>query len=200
MLRRAAHLLLHRPPPAARLARPLPLPQALGSLLQLRACSSAAAAVDAQPDPAPPAPAPTPAPRAPVVPPPPLRPPSLQPPLHPLPPPPARFAVLELGGTQYKVAVDDVICVEKMKVDVGETIHVNRVLLVGSKDATIIGSPLIKDATVEATVEEQALADKVIVFKKKRRKGYRRWKGHRSALTILRIKDIHLPEALKDAL
>ena len=108
--------------------------------------------------------------------------------------------MVELGGTQYKVAADDVICVEKMKVEVGSVIHVNRVLLVGSKDATIIGSPLIKDACVLATVEEQALADKVIVFKKKRRKGYRRWRGHRAALTVLRINDIQLPPGLQDTL
>ena len=123
-----------------------------------------------------------------------------QPTLAPLPPPPSRFAVVELGGTQYKVAADDVIAVEKLDAEVGSIIHVNRVLLVGSKDATIIGSPLVKDASVEAFVEEQTLADKVIVFKKKRRKGYRRWKGHRQNLTILRINDINLPPGLNDAL
>ena len=117
-----------------------------------------------------------------------------------MPPPPSRFAVVELGGTQYKVAADDVIAVEKLKAEVGSIIHVNRVLLVASKDATIIGSPLVKDATVEAVVEERTLADKVIVFKKKRRKGYRRWKGHRQPLTILRINDINLPPGLNDAL
>ena len=107
---------------------------------------------------------------------------------------------MELGGTQYKVAADDVICVEKMPVSVGSVIHADRVLLVGSKEATIIGTPLIPEACVQATVEEQSLADKVIVFKKKRRKGYRRWKGHRSPLTILRINEIQLPAALSKAL
>ena len=145
----------------------------------------------------PPAPAtPPPTPTAPS----PIRPPSFQPTLADMPPPPSRFAVVELGGTQYKVAADDVIAVEKLKAEVGSIIHVNRVLLVASKDATIIGSPLVKDATVEAVVEEQTLADKVIVFKKKRRKGYRRWKGHRQPLTILRINDINLPPGLNDAL
>ena len=182
--------------PAALLARSM-LPVGSRSMLpacslgQRRGCSASAAetqlATAAPPPPTPTAPTP-------------IRPPSLQPTLAPLPPPPKRFAVVELGGTQYKVAADDVIAVEKMQVEVGSIIHVNRVLLVGSKDATIIGSPLVKDASVEAVVEEQTLADKVIVFKKKRRKGYRRWKGHRSPLTILRINDINLPPGLNDAL
>ena len=114
--------------------------------------------------------------------------------------PPRRFAVVELGGTQYKVAADDVICVEKMAVDVGSVIQADRVLLVGSESATIIGSPLIKDACVEATVEEQTYGEKVIVFKKKRRNGYQRWKGHRSPLTVLRINDIQLPSDLDEQL
>ena len=109
-------------------------------------------------------------------------------------PAPTRFAVLELGGTQYKVAPDDAICVEKLPVAVGEVVAYDRVLLVGSADATVIGSPYVRDAVVEVRVEEQALADKVIVFKKKRRKGYRRWKGHRAPLTVLRVASIGCPE------
>ena len=175
--------------PAALLARSL-LP--VGSLGQRRGCASAAVEPLVPLAPATPPPTPT----APS----PIRPPSFQPTLADMPPPPSRFAVVELGGTQYKVAADDVIAVEKLKAEVGSIIHVNRVLLVASKDATIIGSPLVKDATVEAVVEEQTLADKVIVFKKKRRKGYRRWKGHRQPLTLLRINDINLPPGLNDAL
>ena len=102
--------------------------------------------------------------------------------------------MLELGGTQYKVAPDDAICVEKLPVAVGELVAYDRVLLVGSADATVIGSPYVRDAVVEVRVEEQALADKVIVFKKKRRKGYRRWKGHRAPLTVLRVASIGCPE------
>ena len=112
-------------------------------------------------------------------------------------PAPTRFAVLELGGTQYKVAPDDAICVEKLPVAVGEVVAYDRVLLVGSADATVIGSPYVRDAVVEVRVEEQALADKVIVFKKKRRKGYRRWRGYRSRLTVLRVLAIDLPEGLE---
>ena len=114
--------------------------------------------------------------------------------------PPKRFAVIALSGTQYKVAPDDVICVEKLELPVGATLEAKRVLLVGEAEATVIGSPLIEDACVTATVEEQGYAKKVIVFKKKRRKGYRRWRGYRARLTMLRIKDILLPESLEQSL
>lgn len=76
-------------------------------------------------------------------------------------PPATRFAIMELGGTQYKVAADDLICVEKLPLNVGDTLVNEEVLLVGERDSTIIGSPLISGATVSATVEEQAYADKV---------------------------------------
>ena len=111
--------------------------------------------------------------------------------------PPARFAVIYLGGSQHKVAVDDVICVEKVELPVGATLEARRVLLVGAADATVIGSPYITDAHVKCTVEEQGYGKKVIVFKKKKRKGYRRWKGYRARLSLLRISDIVLPPALE---
>lgn len=112
----------------------------------------------------------------------------------------SRFAVIELAGSQYKVAQGDLISAEKLDLGVSEAIALERVLMVGTKQGTVIGSPLITGATVEAVVEEQALADKVIVFKKRRRKGYRRWKGHRQPLTILRIGDITLPPELEEQL
>jgi large subunit ribosomal protein L21 len=113
------------------------------------------------------------------------------------PPPPTRFAVVALSGTQYKVAPDDLICVEKLELPVGATMEARRVLLVGEAQATIIGSPLIENALVRATVEEQGYGKKVIVFKKRRRKGYRRWRGFRGRFTLLRINAIELPPALE---
>ena len=86
--------------------------------------------------------------------------------------------------------MDDLICVEKVDVPVGETLEARRVLLVGEAQSTVIGSPLIADACVRATVEEQGYGKKVIVFKKRRRKGYRRWKGYRARLSLLRINSI----------
>ena len=113
------------------------------------------------------------------------------------PPPavPSRFAVVALSGAQHKVAVGDVICVEKLTAPVGSTINARRVLLVGEADTTIIGSPLIDYASVTAVVEEQGYGQKLTVFKKRRRKGYRRWRGYRARLTMLRICGIELNEA-----
>jgi len=93
-----------------------------------------------------------------------------------------------LAGTQYKVTVDDMIVTERINgVEVGTTVRSESVLLVGSKGATVIGQPLVKDAFVDLAVEEHPLADKVIIFKKIRRKQYKRWKGYRAQLTVLRV-------------
>lgn len=103
------------------------------------------------------------------------------------------FAVVEAGGTQYKVTPDDVIITEKLQhVDVNDIIKLQRVLLVGSTDGTIIGRPYILGATVTAAVEEQFLDGKVIIFHKRRRKNSRRTTGHRQPLTRLRIISVDL--------
>ena len=96
------------------------------------------------------------------------------------------FAVIETGGKQYKVAKNDVILVEKLAAQAGENVNLDRVLMVGDK----VGAPLVAGASVTATVVDQIRGDKVIVFKKKRRQNYRRKKGHRQYLTVLRITDI----------
>ncbi|KAG7670676.1 hypothetical protein Ndes2526B_g00460 [Nannochloris sp. 'desiccata'] len=98
------------------------------------------------------------------------------------------FAVVEVGGTQYKVTPDDVIITEKLDgVDVSDKIQLQRVLLLGTAAETVIGRPYVPDATVTAVVEEQFLDGKVIIFHKRRRKNSRRTKGHRQPLTTLRI-------------
>jgi large subunit ribosomal protein L21 len=96
------------------------------------------------------------------------------------------FAVIKTGGKQYKVTANDVIRVEKLPGVAGDTVTLDQVLMVGDK----IGAPIVVGAHVTATVLEQARADKVIIFKKKRRQNYRRKKGHRQELTVLRITDI----------
>mmetsp|Transcript_14312 Transcript_14312/g.36206 ORF Transcript_14312/g.36206 Transcript_14312/m.36206 type:complete len:245 (+) Transcript_14312:85-819(+) len=101
------------------------------------------------------------------------------------------FAVVEVGAQQFKVTADDLIFTEKLKgVDVNDKVRLDRVLLVGSKDETVIGRPFIPTATVIAAVEEQFRDGKVLVFKKKRRNNYRRTQGHRQHLTALRILEI----------
>lgn len=100
------------------------------------------------------------------------------------------FAVIRTGGKQYKVAKDDVILVERLEAEKGASISLNEVLMIGDDAAQTVGAPLVDGASVAATVLDQARGDKIIVFKRKRRKNYRRTKGHRQDLTVLQINDI----------
>lgn len=100
------------------------------------------------------------------------------------------FAVIRTGGKQYRVAPNDIIEIEKIAGEPGDIIELGEVILLGGEGGPKTGSPTIAGALVAAEVLEQKRDDKVIVFKKKRRKGYRRTKGHRQALTALRITEI----------
>jgi large subunit ribosomal protein L21 len=100
------------------------------------------------------------------------------------------FAVIRTGGKQYKVAANDVISVEKLAGEPGETVELAEVLMIGEGAVVTTGTPLLTGAAVAATVVEQIRAPKIIVFKKKRRKNYRRKKGHRQHQTVLRITEI----------
>jgi large subunit ribosomal protein L21 len=100
------------------------------------------------------------------------------------------FAVIRTGGKQYKVAPDDVIAVEKLAGEPGATIELGEVLMVGDGATISAGTPLVAGASVSAELVEQRRADKIIVFKKKRRHNYRRKNGHRQHQTVLRITEI----------
>ena len=100
------------------------------------------------------------------------------------------FAVVRTGGKQYKVAPDDVIAVEKLEADPGAEIELADVLMLGDGPSLTVGNPTVAGARVAATVLEQGKADKVIIFKKKRRQGYHRTRGHRQPQTVLRITGI----------
>lgn len=100
------------------------------------------------------------------------------------------FAVFETGGKQYKVAENDVIKVEKLEGEVGNTIKFERVLSLGDDKAVKIGTPQVEGAVVSAEVLEQKKDKKVLIFKKKRRQNYRRTKGHRQEITVVRIMDV----------
>ncbi len=105
------------------------------------------------------------------------------------------YAVIKTGGKQYRVAHGDVIKVERLAGEVGQTIAFEHVLMVageGDGASPRIGAPLLDGARVTAEVLEQGKAPKIIVFKKKRRKNYRRKHGHRQLQTVLRIQDIAL--------
>ena len=100
------------------------------------------------------------------------------------------FAVIRTGGKQYRVAPDDVIQVEKLAGEPGSSVTLGDVLMVGEGADARAGAPLLTGAAVTAEVVEQRLGDKVIIFKKKRRHNYRRKRGHRQHLTVLRITGI----------
>jgi large subunit ribosomal protein L21 len=100
------------------------------------------------------------------------------------------FVVFKIAGLQYKVTKDDTIIAQKLPYDIGTQISFDSVMLLGTPQYTLIGRPVINDAKVFVTVEQQTLSDKVIVFKKKRRKGYKKNRGHRQELTILRVDKI----------
>ena len=100
------------------------------------------------------------------------------------------YAVLKTGGKQYRVAKNDVIIVEKLAADAGSALELDEVLILDDGKETVVGTPLVDGARVAATVLDQTRGDKIIVFKKKRRKDYKRKKGHRQDLTVLRITDI----------
>lgn len=102
------------------------------------------------------------------------------------------FAVIKTGGKQYKVVANDVLLVEKLVAEAGETIRFDEVLMLGGEDGVTVGAPRVVGAGVEATVMEQTRGPKTISFKRRRRKASsKRRKGHRQDLTLVRITAIH---------
>ena len=100
------------------------------------------------------------------------------------------FAVLKTGGKQYKVQAGDILRVEKLAADAGETVQFNDILMLGG-DAPVVGAPLVDGAAVQAEVIDQIKGDKVINFVKRRRKhSSKRTKGHRQKLTLVKITEI----------
>ena len=100
------------------------------------------------------------------------------------------YAILVTGGKQYKVSEGDVIYVEKLGVEDGETVTFDQVLAVGSGDGLKFGAPLVEGATVTATVEKTGKQKKINIFKMKPKKGYRRRQGHRQPYTKVTISAI----------
>jgi large subunit ribosomal protein L21 len=100
------------------------------------------------------------------------------------------FAIVRTGGKQYRVGVGDQITVERIVGDVGAEIELADVLAIGGGETPAIGTPTVPDAAVRARIVQQPRGTKVIVFKKKKRKNYRRKRGHRQELTVLKIEEI----------
>ncbi|OGD22371.1 MAG: 50S ribosomal protein L21 [Candidatus Aminicenantes bacterium RBG_16_63_16] len=97
------------------------------------------------------------------------------------------FAIIKTGGKQYKIQAGDILSVEKIPAEAGQKVLFNQVLLIADDNETLIGTPYLDKAAVRAEVLENFKDEKVIVFKKKRRKQFRRTRGHRQELTRLRV-------------
>jgi large subunit ribosomal protein L21 len=101
------------------------------------------------------------------------------------------YAIIRSGGKQHKVSKGDVLKVEKLDKKVGEKVEFEEVLMVGGDTAGLkVGQPVVADAKVVATVVKEGKTKKILVFKKKRRKQYRRTQGHRQAYTAVKVEDI----------
>ena len=100
------------------------------------------------------------------------------------------YAVIKTGGKQYRVQAGDLLVVEKLDGEPGAKVAFDEVLLIGEGADVTVGAPRVEGATVDATLVETRRADKIKVFKKIRRQGYRRTQGHRQAETVLRVTGI----------
>ena len=105
------------------------------------------------------------------------------------------YAIVETGGRQYRVSAGDRIEVEKLPGVVGDTVTFTDVLMVGNGASVTVGTPKVALARVEAQITAQKRGKKIIVFKFKRRKNYRKKQGHRQSLTALTILGIHTGDA-----
>ena len=109
------------------------------------------------------------------------------------------YAVVKTGGKQYKVAKDDKIIVDRLEAEAGAQLRLDEVLMIANGDSVTLGAPLVKDAAVGATVLRHTRGDKIMVFRRKRRKNFRRMRGHRQDLTLIQITDIAADGKIKTA-
>ena len=100
------------------------------------------------------------------------------------------YAIVEIAGQQFKVQKDQKVFVHRLAAEAGSKIEFDRVMLIDNDGKITLGAPAIDGAKVTATVIDHIKGDKVIVFKKKRRKGYKKKNGHRQSFTSITIKDI----------
>ena len=101
------------------------------------------------------------------------------------------YAVVKAGGRQIKVSPGDVVRIDKVNADIGSTIRFDQVLLIGGGLNVHVGEPAIRGAQLDAEVLEHGKAEKVVIFKKRRRKNFRRKRGFRAQFTLVRIGRLH---------
>lgn len=109
------------------------------------------------------------------------------------------YAIVEIAGLQYKVEKDQRLYVNRLNVEAGKKVKFDRVLLIEEKGDVKVGAPVIDGAVVEATVNSEVKGDKVLIFKKKRRKGYQKMNGHRQIFTSITINKITASAPAKKA-
>ena len=109
------------------------------------------------------------------------------------------YAIVEIAGHQYKVEKDQRLYVNRLEGKEGSSVNFDKVLLIDNNGKVNVGAPAISGAQVSAKIVEHLQGDKVLVFKKKRRKGYQKMNGHRQALTTLKITKIQEKAAAKKA-
>lgn len=100
------------------------------------------------------------------------------------------YAIVEIVGQQFKVEKDQKLYVHRLDAERGSVVEFDKVLLVDNDGKVVVGSPVVEGAKVTAEVVSHVKADKVIVFHKKRRKGYRKKNGHRQCMTELKINNV----------
>lgn len=100
------------------------------------------------------------------------------------------YAVVKIGGHQYRVSEGDVLFVDKQSDETDQTLTFDHVLMINDDDNVTVGQPVVEGASIEATLLDNVKSDKVIVFKKKRRKGYRVKRGHRQPMSQIEITNI----------
>lgn len=102
------------------------------------------------------------------------------------------YAVVKTGGKEYRISQGDVIRVEKIEGKVGDQVTLKDILMVSQEGQVRLGNPLVTDAVITGEIVQQVRGKKVLIYKMKRRKNYRRTKGHRQTYTYIRVNDISL--------
>ncbi|OGP64814.1 MAG: 50S ribosomal protein L21 [Deltaproteobacteria bacterium RBG_13_53_10] len=102
------------------------------------------------------------------------------------------YAVVKSGGKEYRISKGDIIRVEKLEGKAGDPVTLRDILMVSGEGQVSFGTPLVTNAVVKAEIVQQARGEKVLTYKMKRRKNYRRMKGHRQEYTYLKVNDISL--------
>jgi large subunit ribosomal protein L21 len=101
------------------------------------------------------------------------------------------YAVIETGGKQYRVSEGDKLRLEKFDVEAGGSVEIKEVLLLGKDDGPVVGAPFVAGASVKLNILSHGKEDKVIVFKYRRKKNYRRFRGHRQQYTEVKVESIN---------